>query len=268
MLRRGAPERACEDSIVTTLIQFTDLHWYASAATDYRGCNTRRSFGRVLAAAKPRLPADALLMTGDLVDDGSPAGYAALAELLAPLGIPAFCIPGNHDAPTALAALTGRAHMRVGGQHRLGRWLICMLNSFMPDDARGQLSAAQLDGLDRALAREPGRHALIALHHQPMPVGSRWLDGVGLQQPEALWAVLERHANVRAVVFGHVHQEFDAKRGGMRVLGTPSTCAQFLRHSDDFALDPALGPGFRWFELGDDGALTTGVERVAAVAGG
>lgn len=254
------------------LLQFTDLHWYAAAATDYRGCNTRRSFGRVLDAARPRLPVDALLMTGDLVDDGSPAGYAALADLLEPIGAPALCIPGNHDAPTALAALSGRAHMRVGGQHRLGAWLICLLNSFIADDARGRLSAAQLASLDKALAREAhgkeGRHALVALHHQPMPVGSRWLDGVGLQEPEALWAVLERHANVRAVVFGHVHQEFDAMRGPIRVLGTPSTCAQFLAHSDDFALDPALGPGYRWFELRDDGALATGVERVAAVAGG
>ncbi len=249
---------------MTRLLQFTDLHWYADPATDYRGCNTRRSFGRVLDAARPRLPVAALLMTGDLVDDGSPAGYAALADLLAPLSVPALCIPGNHDAPTALAALTGRAHMRVGGQHRIGGWLVCLLNSFIADDARGRLSPAQLSGLDRALAREPERHALVALHHQPMPVGSRWLDGVGLQEPQALWAVLERHANVRVVVFGHVHQEFDATHAGIRVLGTPSTCAQFLRHSDDFALDPALGPGFRWFELGDDGRFTTGVERVAA----
>jgi Icc protein len=101
-----------------------------------------------------------------------------------------------------------------------------------------------------------------------MPVGSRWLDGVGLQQPAALWTVLERHPSVRAVVFGHVHQEFDAMHGAIRVLGTPSTCAQFLRHSDDFALDPTLGPGYRWFELGDDGTLATGVERVAAIPGG
>ena len=252
---------------MTRLLQFTDLHWFADAATEYRGCDTRRSFGRVLEAAKPRLPADALLMSGDLVDDGSPAGYAALAELLAPLGIPALCIPGNHDAPTALAALSGRAHMRVGGQHRLGRWIVCLLNSFVVDDARGRIDPAQLGALDRALAREThgkeGRHALVVLHHHPLPVGSRWLDGVALQEPAALWAVLERHANVRGVVFGHVHQEVDVMRGPIRVLGTPSTCVQFLAHSDDFALDPSLGPGFRWFELGDDGALATGVVRAA-----
>jgi Icc protein len=253
---------------VTRLLQFTDLHWFADAATDYRGCDTRRSFARVLDAAAPRLPADALLLSGDLVDDGSPAGYAALADLLAPLGIPALCIPGNHDAPTALAALSGRAHMRVGGQHRLGRWLVCLLNSFIADDARGRIDAAQLGALDRALAREErdpqSRHALVALHHHPLPVGSRWLDGVALQDPDALWGVLEKHANVRAVVFGHVHQEFDVARGPIRVLGTPSTCVQFLARSDDFALDPSLGPGFRWFELGDDGALATGVVRAAA----
>ena len=249
---------------MTRLLQFTDLHWFADPATEYRGCDTRRSFGRVLDAARPRLPADALLLSGDLVDDGSPAGYAALADLLAPLGVPALCIPGNHDAPTALAALSGRAHMRVGGQHRLGAWLICLLNSFITDDARGRIDAAQLATLDRALAREPARPALIALHHHPMPVGSRWLDGVALQDPGALWGVLERHANVRAVVFGHVHQEFDEMRGPIRVLGSPSTCVQFLARSDDFALDPSLGPGYRWFELRPDGAFATGVERAAA----
>lgn len=244
------------------LLQFTDLHWFADPATEYRGCDTRRSFGRVLDAARPHLPADALLMTGDLVDDGSPAGYAALAELLAPIGAPALCIPGNHDAPTALAALSGRAHMRVGGQHRFGGWLICLLNSFIADDARGRVSPAQLETLSKTLAREPHRHALIALHHQPLPVGSLWLDGVGLQETDAFWSVIERHANVRAVVFGHVHQEFDRMRGPIRVLGTPSTCVQFKAHDDEFGLDPTLGPGFRWLELGADGALETGVERV------
>lgn len=248
----------------TRLVQFTDLHWYSDPVGEYRGMATRASFRRVLAAARAdRWPPTALLMSGDLVDDGSAAGYAALAAELAPLGIPALCIPGNHDAPSALAALTGQAHMRVGGQHRVGAWQVCLLNTFIPDDARGRIAPAQLAALDQALTRDPVRPALIALHHHPVPVGSRWLDGVALQDPERLFEVIDRHPNVKAVVFGHVHQVHDSERRGVRILGTPSTCVQFTARSDEFATDDGLAPGWRWFELQDDGSFVTGVGRAA-----
>jgi len=249
------------------LLQFTDLHWFADPLGDYRGMVTRRSFAAVAAAARAAHPEPAaLLLSGDLVDDGAPAGYTALAEALAPFAVPALCIPGNHDAPTALAALSGRPQLRVGGQHRVGRWQVCLLNTFVPDDARGRIAPAQLATLDKALAREPDRPALVVLHHHALPVGSRWLDGVALQEPERLFEVLDRHARVQAVVCGHVHQEYDGARRGVRYLATPSTCVQFLAHNDDFATDPALDPGYRWLELGDDGTLTTGVVRVRVVA--
>ena len=40
---------------------------------------------------------DLLLITGDLTDIGSPEEYAWLRELLAPLAMPMFVVPGNHD---------------------------------------------------------------------------------------------------------------------------------------------------------------------------
>jgi Icc protein len=246
------------------LLQFTDLHWFADPAADYRGMVTRGSFAAVVAAARAAHPDPAaLLMSGDLVDDGAPNAYAELAVELASFGVPALCIPGNHDAPTALAALTAHPHMRVGGQHRVGAWQVCLLNTFIPDDACGRIAPPQLAALDRALAREPVRPALVALHHHPVPVGSRWLDGVALLEPERLFEVIDRHPQVRAVVFGHVHQEFDGARGAVRILGTPSTCVQFKARSDDFATDPTLAPGYRWLELGDDGRLATGVGRAS-----
>ena len=40
---------------------------------------------------------DVAVMTGDLVDHGNPAEYEHLRRLLAPLAMPIFVIPGNHD---------------------------------------------------------------------------------------------------------------------------------------------------------------------------
>jgi 3',5'-cyclic AMP phosphodiesterase CpdA len=47
-------------------------------------------------------PADAVLVTGDLADDGSPESYAALRERLGALDSPFYLIPGNHDRRQAL----------------------------------------------------------------------------------------------------------------------------------------------------------------------
>ncbi len=66
------------------------------------------------------------------------------------------------------------------------------------------------------------------------------------------------HRNVRAVLWGHVHQHFEGERNGVRLMSTPSTCAQFLPRSDGFAID-RRPPGYRWLELRDDGTIATDV---------
>ena len=50
------------------------------------------------------------------------------------------------------------------------------------------------------------------------------------------------------------------------VFSPPSTCIQFKRNSDEFALD-FLPPGYRWINLYPDGRLETAVERYSAYVG-
>jgi Icc protein len=95
-------------------------------------------------------------------------------------------------------------------------------------------------------------------HHHPVSMRSRWLDTVGLANGDAFFAVLRRHPNVRAVLFGHVHQALDVLIDGVRVLATPSTCSQFRPLSQDFAIDDAP-PAYRTLTLHPDGRLDTEV---------
>jgi Icc protein len=83
---------------------------------------------------------------------------------------------------------------------------------------------------------------------------SHWLDQVGLEDAEQFQDCLRAHAQVRGVIWGHVHQELDTTRNGIRYMATPATCAQFLPGSDDFALD-TRPPGYRTLELGSDGSI-------------
>ena len=94
-------------------------------------------------------------------------------------------------------------------------------------------------------------------------MGSRWLDGVGLRNGNQLMEIVTATSNVRAVVWGHVHQASDRRRDGVRLISTPSTCSQFLPNSDAFALD-SRPPGYRWIDLYADGTIETEVAWVGS----
>ena len=256
------------DSHVTEpirIVQLTDLHLYGAADGRLRGVATLPALQATLAAALARhAPWDALLLTGDLVQD-DPSGYAHVRELFGGAATPVYCIPGNHDEPAAMRAALATRPFQICGSALHGAWLLVMLDSYLHGMAHGRLAATELARLAATLAAHPDRHALVMLHHQPVPVGSRWLDGVALEDPAALFAVLDRHPNVRALLWGHVHQAWEGTRNGVRLMCTPSTCAQFKPGSDSFALD-RNPPGYRWLELYEDGRVESGVEWVAAAA--
>src|SRR5688572_26915768 len=52
---------------------------------------------------------DIVIITGDLVDGGKADEYALLRSLLAPLPMPLYVIPGNHDARGPLRAAFAEA---------------------------------------------------------------------------------------------------------------------------------------------------------------
>lgn len=243
-----------------TLIQFSDTHLFADPEAIQSGWRTQASCQAVLDAIRAQQP-DAVLATGDLVHDESPVGYSRLAAALHKLHVVVCYVPGNHDDPhqlqTAFAPLGAAPPTRV----LLGGWQVLLLDDHQPNSDAGYLSQDQLDLLAYWLVhyREP---ALIAVHHPPVPVGSRWLDAQGLRNGQTLLKLAALHPQVRAIACGHIHQELDMTVNGVRILAVPSTCRQFRPHSDSPALDSEALPGFRRMRLFPSGRLETDVVRV------
>jgi Icc protein len=245
------------------LVQITDSHLFGDPAGRLRGVASLPALRAVLQLAHADIQAaDAVLATGDLVQDDA-GGYAHFHDCFAPLGKPVLTIAGNHDLKPALTAALSRAPFQIDGHRDIGRWRIVMLDSSVPGRAAGALSAAELARLDAALASADGRHALLCLHHHPISLDSRWLDGVALENAAEFFAVVERHENVRGIVFGHVHQAHDSHRGNVRILGTPSTCAQFLPGADRFQVDPRP-PAYRTLLLRENGSISTRLNWLAS----
>jgi 3',5'-cyclic-AMP phosphodiesterase len=248
------------DSTPVRLLQITDTHLYADPDKNLYDVNTRTSLQRVLAAARLQIKPDLVLTTGDLVHDETPAGYQTLVSMLRTLEAPVAAIAGNHDALGSLHGIAGN-NFSIGGQRKLGNWQLVLLNTLVPGETHGHLEAGELRFLETALTQAPGAHVLIAMHHQPVPIGCTWLDRIGLDNAGEFFEVLDRHQNVRAVLWGHVHQAFESQRRGVRLMATPSTCAQFRPDSAEFGLD-TRPPGMRWLTLLPDGRIDTHIEWV------
>ena len=246
------------------LVQLTDSHLFAEEDGRLLGMDTADSLSRVVDLVRAEQPrVDLVLASGDLSQDGSLESYQRFAALTAAIDAPARWFSGNHDEPLTLqraCAGTRRLDMVTD----LGNWRLIALDSSIPGAVPGQLDLEQLEQLDAALETAGERHVLLSFHHHPVAVGCSWLDPIGLRNPEALFAVVDRYPNLRCILWGHVHQEIDSLRNGVRLLASPSTCVQFAPGSEEFQVS-SEAPGYRWLRLHADGALETGVSRVSGI---
>jgi len=243
------------------LLQITDTH-FGERPGDIldTGVDTDLSLRRVLDTLHyHEHGCNDVIVTGDLAQDPVPAAYQRLRHALNGFPFGFHCLPGNHDdAETLLEVLPGG---NVGCPKVLVRndWVLLLLDSSVPNQPWGWLSESELAFVDETLSRHPAPHALLFLHHHPVPVGSPWIDRIALRNAGALFATLDRHsAKVRGVVFGHVHQTFEAERHGVRLIGAPATCIQFVPQTAQLVVD-TLPPAYRWLELHADGRIETGV---------
>ena len=253
------------DTPVLRIAQITDTHLYADPGGRLLGLNTRDSLQQVITLAAQRRP-ELVIATGDLSHDASPQAYRQLQECFAALQAPVYCLPGNHDEAALLrSGLDGGPCYSRSALQQAG-WQLAFVDSTLSGSDGGHIADEELHQLDSVLAQSPDSPAIVWLHHQPVTIGSRWLDTMAVDNGAAFFQVIDRHPQVRAVVWGHVHQCFEQQYKQVMLLATPSTCIQFLPGSDEFAVE-AVAPGYRWIDLYSDGSFTTGVERLAAVPG-
>ncbi|MCT4363468.1 MULTISPECIES: metallophosphoesterase [Synechococcaceae] len=243
------------------VLQLSDPHLLAEAFALYRGVNPLRGLRHGLKQALGSLKhrPDLLLISGDLCQDESLAGYRQLRELAGPFGIPLALLPGNHDDPALLRQVFSQEASLVPtvlapAVLPLGRWRLILLSSHQRGSTAGAIDGAQLDWLGCQLAGDDAP-TWVAIHHPPVPIGSPGLDAVALQQPERLLTLLTASPAVKGVVFGHVHQHWQGALPGrpeVPLLACPSTLCAF-EAVQPCPLGRPVDPGGRWLELGPDG---------------
>jgi len=247
------------------LLHISDSHLYADETARLKGICPHDSFAAVVDHAHAWFPtADAVILGGDMAQDEQPETYSLLGEMLSCWQTQFMISPGNHACMDHLNARLIPVLNRHGSYSdacQLGAWQLITLNSHHAGHVPGLLSESELQHLQDLLGSSTAEHSLVALHHHPIPVGSRWMDNIILKNRMALWEIAARFPQLKVMLCGHIHQAFDSVYQQVRVLGSPSTCIQFTPGQDTFALDNQ-SPGYRWLELHDDGSIATGINRI------
>lgn len=244
-----------------SILQFTDTHLFSDPSRSLCGINTTDSLKDVLKTARERhWPPDFILVTGDIAQDASVEAYQRFKDIFEALKVPIYCLPGNHDNPAILSQMFTDGIVQMKSRLLWDNWQILMLNSTILGKNDGHLSDQELHYLDRCLEKSD-KHALVCMHHNPMNMGSQWLDTMVIDNGQELFRVTDRYSHVRGIVWGHVHQEYSGTRNGVPLLAAPSTSIQFKPTSKEFRLD-SLAPGYRWINLTADGKIQTGIERL------
>ena len=249
-----------ETAASSRVVQLSDTHLMREPGGQLVGIDTDRSLAAVCRLVAAQGPIDALLLTGDLSGDEAEEAYGRLDEALAPLGVPSFWLPGNHDAVWSDDHPL-KSHFKRTVQ--LPHWDILLLNTQHSGVVAGRLADPEIQALEQAVdhAQTTGRPLLVATHHPLMPVGSAWLDETCAENAQLALERLAPLSKMAVVISGHVHQDSAQMYQGVQCLTAPSTCIQFAPNSEDFQVD-AQAPGCRMLTLHESGAWETTVLRV------
>ena len=198
--------------------------------------------------------ADLAVLTGDLIQDDSAEAYGHFRDLLPALGLPVYCVPGNHDVRALMQEVLDGPPFHYCATVEAADWRIIGIDSCATGRAGGNIGPAELARLDSEIAGSRAANIMVCLHHPPVAMGSKWLDSVGLDNGDEFLQHITASGKVRLAIFGHVHQPYDAIHGGVRIIGTPSTCRQFTPRSDTFAVDDNP-PAYRRISPLGDGSI-------------
>ena len=216
------------------IAHITDTHITAPGTLLMGIVDTASALERAVAALNHLDPLpDAVVFTGDLVESGAPMEYAHLRALLAPLRMPIFAIPGNHDAREPMReAFIGDGYLPREGflDYAIEDYplRIVALDTLVPGEGGGALCSERLRWLDHVLSGAQDRPTLVLMHHPPFLTGIRRMDQSGLADSAAFAEIIRGHPQIERILCGHLHRAIETRFAGTVAGTAPSTAHQIV----------------------------------------
>jgi 3',5'-cyclic-AMP phosphodiesterase len=173
-----------------------------------------------------------VIITGDIVEDGTDKAYEMSRRILAQLEIPYLVIPGNHDERGAFVkAFADHAYLPAGGgplnySFEADSVRIIALDSTVPGRHHGNIDSVGVAWLEQVLSGERERPTLLIMHHQPFLTGIPYLEEYRYFGADRIAETISMFSSVERVLCGHVHRLMTDRLGGVLAMSCPSTASQ------------------------------------------
>lgn len=198
------------------IAHISDFHIFAQAPeTNLVRLDAAECARKVVAdiiAFSPRI--EAVMLTGDVADGGTDEDYALLADILSPLKVPVFPIPGNHDRRDGFRRAYERQLPFVQGarlnyESRVGDLRVLALDSLIEGQVEGDLTDETLDWLETRLAEPHHGPTFLLIHHPPFLSGIYGLDVKSLVRGgERLGELIRACPGEVTLLAGHIHRAY------------------------------------------------------------
>ncbi len=250
---------------MVTVTQISDTHFSRPGNRSHGGFgyDTDAAWAATCAHAFAN-PTDLTVVTGDVADHGEPDEYLVAVERFADIPTPVNVLPGNHDFHVPLTVSVPRPGVSMDRVQRVGPWLFVFADSndegrtTGPDgrlvdkedriESNGLLGAAEVAWIDDMIEASDAEHVWLWMHHPPAMSGSF----AHAAFDEEVTALLERNPTIRGIGAGHVHTDLKVEVADRPVYVCPAQTINF-----DILNWTTLPPGYRTYEFGDDGSVTS-----------
>jgi len=220
-----------------TFAQLSDTHICVPGGRLFNGVDSATQLQKALDwLLSEHIRLDAVLISGDLTQDGRVEEYRHLRQLLSPIAnkLPVYLVLGNHDHYAnfmeVFADYPG-VSQTLGSQSlqyraTLGNYQLVVLDSLEPGDDQGHLNDERLQWLDETL-QASSAPCILVIHHPMIDIGNPLMDQMHLYESAAFGHILEKHKHVRRILCGHIHRTIFGSFKNIPVIICPSTAHQY-----------------------------------------
>ncbi|PCI88780.1 MAG: serine/threonine protein phosphatase [Hyphomicrobiales bacterium] len=194
------------------LAQMTDLHIKGNGKLAYNRVDTVKFVKDTVQHINHFMPKiDAVIISGDLTDNGTMAEYEYTKSLLNQLNMPYYVVPGNHDQRKNLYDGFRENNCFMSGSYihySIDDFPLRLigLDTLVEQKPHGYLPSSSLNWLDKQLNEQPEKPTLIFMHHPPFKTGIEHMDVQNLLNAEEFIKLIDKHSCVKQVACGHVHR--------------------------------------------------------------
>jgi hypothetical protein len=200
-------------SIPFTIAQLSDTHIRIPGTPLFNGVDSTIQLQKAIDwILSDQLSIDAVIISGDLTQDGHVEEYQNLRHLLSPLAtqVPVYLALGNHDHfenfMQVFSDYPGIAQVAVQDtlQYRakIGDYQFLILDSLEQGNDQGHLNPQRLDWLNQQLQSSTDK-TIIVIHHPMIDIGNPLMDEMHLFESEAFGQIIEKYQHYFVKIFNN-----------------------------------------------------------------